>query len=212
MRVARGAIRLTMMPLVLAFLLVPLAPLGGLLAAGVAAAILWFHRDPERSIPSGGPVAPADGRVRSVETTDQRLRLATFLNLDDVHVIRAPVGGTIVDCRYKPGSHRPAFTKSSEHNERLEIDIQTDNGTYTVVLIAGAFARRIHGYVEEGETVNLGQRIGHISFGSRVDVAFPPTIDRSTLTVEPGDRMLAGETRIVRMTDEPTHEKATDNL
>lgn len=67
----------------------------------------------------------------------------------------------------------------------------------TVTLIAGAFARRIFPYVESGDDLERGQRVGHIAFGSRVDVLFPPSVDAEDLAVEPGDSMTAGETVVL---------------
>ena len=66
-----------------------------------------------------------------------------------------------------------------------------------VTLIAGAFARRIHPYIERDDAVERGDRIGHIAFGSRVDVLFPPAVDIEDIAVEVGDSMTAGETVVL---------------
>ncbi|SER91140.1 protein sorting system archaetidylserine decarboxylase [Natrinema salaciae] len=66
-----------------------------------------------------------------------------------------------------------------------------------VTLIAGAFARRIHPYAERGDDLERGERIGHIAFGSRVDLLFPPAVDLEDVAVEPGDSMTAGETVVL---------------
>ena len=171
---------------------VPLSPV--VAAAGVAAAgfVLWFHRDPDRAVPESGIVAPADGRVSVIREEGDRLRVGVFMNLHDVHVNRAPLGGTVGSVDHEPGAHRPAFSKDSERNERVRIDL----GDAEMVLIAGAFARRITPYVEGGEAVSRGARIGHISFGSRADVLLPPAVGRGDLSVETGDRVRAGESVI----------------
>jgi phosphatidylserine decarboxylase len=80
------------------------------------------------------------------------------------------------------------------------LDLETRHGPATVTLIAGAFARRIHPYVEADDALDRGERIGHISFGSRVDVLFPPAVERSDLAVEEGDRVTAGESVLVPAT------------
>ncbi|WP_408957484.1 protein sorting system archaetidylserine decarboxylase [Natrinema sp. 74] len=87
----------------------------------------------------------------------------------------------------------------------------TEDGTSTppedsapdaeVTLIAGAFARRIHPYLERDDAVERGDRIGHIAFGSRVDVLFPPTVDLADVAVEVGDSMTAGETVVLESAD-----------
>jgi phosphatidylserine decarboxylase len=159
----------------------------------VAGGVFWFHRDPDRSVPAEGVVAPADGTVSVLREEGGRLRLGIFMNLHHVHVNRAPYGGTVEAVDHSPGGHWPAFSKRSDRNEKLRIDF----GDHEVVLIAGAVARRIHPYVTEGATVERGERIGNISFSSRVDLLFPPEVDRADLLVAEGDSVRAGETRLL---------------
>jgi phosphatidylserine decarboxylase len=190
--VAPGAWRLARVPL---FAAVPLAVLSPPLAAVclfATAVTLWFHRDPRRSPPPSGVVAPADGRVSVVRREGERVRVAVFMNVTDVHVNRAPADGTVGAVEHTPGRHLPAFSKESERNERVRIDA----GDHEVTLIAGAVARRIHPYVEGGETLARGDRIGHISFGSRADVLLSPAYDREDVRVREGQRVRAGETVI----------------
>ena len=178
-----------------------LAALPALLVAPPLAAVclvsglvaLWFHRDPERSPPPTGVVAPADGRVSAVRNEAGRVRVAVFMNVTDVHVNRAPAPGTVRSVTRSPGGHLPAFTKRSERNEQVTVDC----GDYELTLIAGAVARRIHPYVEAGEALDRGQRLGHISFGSRADVLLPPEYDPGDVRVSEGQHVRAGETVIV---------------
>jgi phosphatidylserine decarboxylase len=165
------------------------APVGlACLALGVA--VLAFHRDPPRRV-GDGVVSPADGRVSVVrEEEDGRLRVGVFMSPLDVHVNRAPVGGTVRAMEHEPGAYKPAFTKDSERNERVRV--RFDDAEF--VLVAGWFARRIHPYVRTDETVERGERVGHISFGSRADVIMPPDVTREDLVVSVGDRLRAGET------------------
>lgn len=160
----------------------------------VGAFVIWFFRDPERSPAGEGVVSPADGRVSVVREEDDRLRVGVFMNVTDVHVNRAPLGGTVEAVDHRPGAHRPAFTKDSDRNERVRIDF----GGHEVVLIAGAFARRITPYVESGNTLDRGERLGHIAFGSRADVVLPEGFDRQHLQVAEGDTVRAGETVVAR--------------
>jgi phosphatidylserine decarboxylase len=160
----------------------------GTFLAGLA--VLVFHRDPDRDVPDSGYVSPADGTVSVVREEDDRLRVGVFMNVHNVHVNRAPTAGAVEDVTHISGAHKPAFSKDSDRNERVHVDFPD----YRVTLIAGAFARRIHPYIEAGDSVERGERIGHISFGSRVDVLFSPEIDRADLLVERGERVRAGET------------------
>ncbi|WP_211311651.1 protein sorting system archaetidylserine decarboxylase [Halarchaeum salinum] len=190
MRFAPGTRRYAVPPLALAVpLLFVFAP-AGLACAALGLFTLWFHRDPERDVPESGIVAPADGRVSVLRTENGRVRVGVFMNVTDVHVNRAPRAGVVASVDHRPGAHRPAFSKESERNERVRIT--TDS--YELDLIAGAFARRIHPAVEPGDTVARGERVGHISFGSRVDVLLPPEYDTADVRVDVGDRVTAGET------------------
>lgn len=194
MRVAPGGWRLALVPFALApVAAVVMPPLAGA-AVVLGVGVLWFHRDPPRDVPATGVVAPADGTVTTLQQRGDRLHLGIFMNLDDVHVVRAPEEGTVRDSTHNPGAHWPAFTKASAHNERLSLTLDGPDGDLTLILIAGAFARRIHPYHEPPASVERGQRVGHISFGSRVDVVFPPAVTPADLTVAPGDTVQAGET------------------
>jgi phosphatidylserine decarboxylase len=190
--VAPGAWKLARVPLVLAVPLVVLAPPLAVVCLLAAAVTLWFHRDPRRSPPPSGVVAPADGRVSIIRREGDGVRIAVFMNVTDVHVNRAPEAGTVEAVEHSPGRHLPAFSKESERNERVRIDC----GDHEVTLIAGAVARRIHPYIEPGEELARGDRIGHISFGSRADVLLSPAHDLDDVRVTEGQRVRAGETVI----------------
>lgn len=153
-------------------------------------AVLVFYRDPERAAPEGGVLAPADGVVSVVREEGDRVRVGVYMNVLNVHVNRAPVAGGVRRVDHHDGGHFPAFSKDSERNERVVIDL----GDAEVTLIAGTVARRITPYVGAGDRVERGDRIGHIAFGSRADVLLPPEIGREDLYVAEGDRTLAGET------------------
>ncbi len=165
--------------------------------AAVGGFVLFFFRDPERSPPFSGIVSPADGKVTVIREEDDRLRVGVFMSPFDVHVNRAPADGTVEGVEHRPGGYRPAFSKDSEHNERVEIGFEE----FSVTLIAGAFARRITPYVEVGDELSRGEKIGHIAFGSRADVLLPQGIGRADLLVEKGDRVTAGETLLADAED-----------
>ncbi len=194
MAYAPGAWRLAAIPLAIGAALFILSSAWGLVGIAAAGFVLWFHRDPDRNPPAEGILAPADGKVTVIRTEDDRVLVGTFMGVTDVHVNRAPVDGTVESMEHRDGAHRPAFSKESERNERLEIQLSAT----TVTLIAGAFARRIHPHVDAGDSVERGERIGHISFGSRVDVLLPAGFVESDLAVEHGERVRAGETVLAK--------------
>ncbi len=152
-----------------------------------------FFRDPERT-PKGDEndaVSPADGRVISINDR----KLCIFMNIHNVHVNRAPLGGTVLEIDYEPGGYIPAFNKDSDVNERNHVIINTEYGNLELTQIAGVLTRRIVSYISEGSVVKRGERIGMIRFGSRVDVIIPEVYAYS---VDVGERVKAGETIIAR--------------
>jgi phosphatidylserine decarboxylase len=181
------------------------SPLGWLAAIGTAWCA-YFFRDPERVTPvrDGIVVAPADGRVSRIinAVPAQELglgerplpRVSIFMSVFDCHVNRSPVTGKIERIVYRPGVFVNAdLDKASEDNERNSFLIATDRGRIGVVQIAGLIARRIVCFVHQGASVGVGERIGLIRFGSRVDIYLPEGV--RPLVAE-GQTAIAGETVI----------------
>ncbi|GFO96583.1 phosphatidylserine decarboxylaseprecursor-related protein [groundwater metagenome] len=155
-----------------------------------------FFRDPERT-PAGDEddaVSPADGRVISIKDP----KLCIFMNIHNVHVNRAPLGGTVMEIDYRPGGYIPAFNKDSDVNERNHVIINTEYGNLELMQIAGVLTRRIVSFISEGSQVKRGERIGMIRFGSRVDMIIPEVY---YYTVDVGDKVKAGETIIATRKD-----------
>jgi phosphatidylserine decarboxylase len=164
-----------------------------LLGAGF---FLWFFRDPERSIPAvaGAVVSPGDGKVTSVGLTgsgsDARLRISIFLSVFDVHVNRSPIAGLIRDVRYQKGKFLNAMgAESAAENEQNIVTVEGDGRTVVFKQIAGLLARRIVFDKAVGDSVQRGERVGLIKFGSRVDVLLDPA---ATVQVKVGDRVKGG--------------------
>lgn len=193
----------------------PLGWVGALATAWVA----YFFRDPDRVTPlrEGLVIAPADGRISAIERVrppqelglgeEMRTRISIFLSVFDVHVNRAPAAGRITRSVYTPGAFFNAeLDKASEENERRGLVIlMPSGGEIGVVQIAGLVARRIVTFVGEGDTVGVGQRIGLIRFGSRVDVYLPPE-GRPLVAV--GQRAVGGETVLADLTSSEQEREA----
>jgi len=193
MRFAPGVRRFALPAFGAAAVFAVVAPPLAVVALAVGGFVVWFFRDPTRRPSGPGVVSPADGEVSVVREEGDQLRIGVYMSATDVHVNRAPLPGRIERVTHRPGAHKPAFSKASERNERVDIDIATDDGPAEVSLIAGAFARRIHPYVAADAELSRAQRIGHIDFGSRADVLLPPAYDREDLLVAEGDTLRAGE-------------------
>ena len=163
----------------------------------LAAFLLWFFRDPNRSIPAGPGlvVSPADGKVTEVapiHTPDgDRIRLSIFLSVFDVHVNRSPVAGIIRSIQYKKGEFLKALDPASaERNEQNVVVMEGEGCIISLRLIAGLLARRIVFVPKEGDTLKRGERVGLIKFGSRCDLILPGD---AHIRVERGQRVKGGE-------------------
>lgn len=174
---------------------------GGLLLL-LAALILYFFRDPERAVPAdpSAVVSPADGRV--VEIVDEPLgaragrRVSIFLAVWDVHVNRAPLAGRIRRIEYRRGQFHAAMrSRASAENEQNVIHLSTARGEIVLKQIAGWIARRVMCWKAEGDVVALGERVGMIRFGSRVDLWLPA---EAQILVGPGQHVMGGTSILAR--------------
>jgi phosphatidylserine decarboxylase len=169
--------------------------------------ILQFFRLPIFEIQKNDAhvIAPADGKVVVIEETEEteylkskRKQVSIFMSPINVHVNRMPVAGTISYFKYHPGKYLVAWhPKSSTENERTTVVAKMKNGTEILFRqIAGALARRIKWYVQEGQTLQQGDEFGFIKFGSRVDIFLPLN---AKILVKPGDITKGGKTVIAEL-------------
>ena len=172
--------------------------------AALSAFMAFFFRDPDRDCPVDERliVSPADGRVVVVaqlepDLKDSPTQISIFLSPMDVHINRSPIAGEVVDAVYKRG----AFHVASRDIASVEIEqnIVTIKGrlvTIQVRQIAGILARRVVLWKKKGEKVALGERVGLMKFGSRMDVIVPSSVE---VLVRKGDRVVAGLTPLGRV-------------
>ncbi|MGD8288707.1 MAG: phosphatidylserine decarboxylase family protein [Gemmatimonadota bacterium] len=189
------------------------ARIGGPWTSGLAVAlsllagfVLWFFRNPTPRPPEDGRlvVAPGEGKVIDIREVEEPTflestarRITIFLSVFDVHVQRAPVAGTVEHRSYRSGKYLVAWLeKASEENEQASLGITTPQGRVLVRQIAGLVARRIVTDQVEGDSVERGQRIGLIRFGSRVDLFVPLDWE---VTCSVGDRARVGTTALARL-------------
>lgn len=210
-----GIPRLVLIELLLIFLITFLA------------IIFRFYRDPERSPLETEKVilSPADGKVIYINKVEKGSSLVSTkgvkrfkldeiaatdllndvvylvgidMNVLSVHVNRSPIKGKTIFRKHTKGKFISLRRQESETvNERATTII--DNGTFRVgvIQIASRLVRRIVSYVKEGDSLEIGQRIGAILFGSQVDLAFPE-LENLRIEVKPGDEIKAGISVIAR--------------
>jgi phosphatidylserine decarboxylase len=153
---------------------------------------MYFFRDPNRDIPDGAvAVSPADGKVVAVAGDGAECtRISIFLNIFDVHVNRAPIGGKITQVEYTKGQFLVASREAaSSQNERNTMSIAGEGTCVRFAQIAGLIARRIVCYKKPGDSVAKGERVGLIKFGSRVDIFLGPEWE---IKVRAGERVCGG--------------------
>ena len=188
------------------------------LLVGLTIWVAAFFRDPVRTTPRGANlvVAPADGLITMIQKVSppvelagpdglgeaQYTRVSIFMSVFDVHINRSPITGRIRRIAYVPGKFLNAdLDKASEDNERQHFIVEGADGVKVgFTQIAGLVARRILSFVREGDSVEAGQRVGLIRFGSRVDVYLP---DGTGPRVLLGQRTIGGETVLAEIGADP---------
>lgn len=180
-----------------------------LVCVGVAvvfALVVNFFRMPSREVgtmDSKEILAPSDGKVVVIEKVhepewfkDERIQVSIFMSPLNVHAQWAPIAGTVKAARYHPGKYLVAWhPKSSTENERTTHVIEGEQGTVLFRQIAGAVARRICHYMNEGQILTQGDEVGFIKFGSRIDVFLPVG---SEICVELEDAVMGRKTVLAR--------------
>ena len=187
--------------LVPALVLAPVLPWLAAVFGALALFMLYFFRDPDRTVPdlAGAVVSPADGRVliagdaepESAPPGDWK-QVSIFLSPLDVHINRIPIGGRVARVEYTPGRFLAAYRpESARVNERNDVWIERDGAAVVCRQVVGVLARRLVCRVGPGAAVRTGQRYGLMKFGSRIDLYLPP---RAAVRVAAGDRVRGGET------------------
>ncbi|MCK5782734.1 MAG: phosphatidylserine decarboxylase family protein [Flavobacteriales bacterium] len=165
--------------------------------------ITQFFRNPSRNTKYNDNeiCSSVDGKVvviEEVEETeyfkDKRLQISVFMSPLNVHVTRYPMAGKVLLSKYHPGKYLAAWLpKSSTENERTTVVVENQSNKEVILFrqVAGAMARRIVNYAEEGQVIVQGSDSGFIKFGSRVDIYLP--LD-AKVKVEMDQKVRGGET------------------
>ena len=193
---------------VITFILLLINNYLGLIGLVITIWVYYFFRDPDR-FPIKDEnylLSPADGKITQIMEIEgpkelglegkKYTRISVFMDVLCCHVNRFPYTGTVDKIFYKAGKFVNAtLDKASEDNERNYVKIKNSNGDEVVVVqIAGMIARRILCDINEGDTLNQGDRFGMIRFGSRVDIYF----QNYNLLVQKGQNTVAGETLLAK--------------
>lgn len=189
-----------------------------ILSAILFITVVQFFRSPNVLITENELhiLSPADGKVVVIEETEEteyfnekRIQVSVFMSPVNVHSNRSPISGVIKYFKYHPGKYLMAWNpKSSTLNERTTIVVENNGVEVLFRQIAGALARRIVWYVEEGKSVVQGQEFGFIKFGSRVDVFLPLG---TKINVKLGDKVQGGVTVLGEFLSQVSATEASNN-
>jgi phosphatidylserine decarboxylase len=202
-KIHKEGYRFLAIAIVITFICLLISKTIGLIAIILTVWVYYFFRDPDRiSIQDDNfLVSPADGLISNISEVDgpaelslenkKFTKISIFMNVFNCHVNRTPVSANVEEILYKPGKFLNAsLDKSSEENERNYYRLKLKNGDEIILVqIAGLIARRIVTEVETGQSIEQGERIGMIRFGSRVDVYF----NNRKLLAKLGQNVVAGE-------------------
>ena len=202
-KIHKEGYRFLAIAIVVTFICLLLSKTLGLIAILLTVWVYYFFRDPDRvSIQDDNfLVSPADGLISNISEVDGPLELSLekkkftkisiFMNVFNCHVNRTPASANVEEILYKPGKFLNAsLDKSSEENERNYYRLKLKNGDEIIIVqIAGLIARRIVTEVEVNQSIEQGERIGMIRFGSRVDIYF----NNRKLLAKLGQNVVAGE-------------------
>ena len=213
------------LPNVPAFLwAIPIFVIAGV--ASIGAIMFFFFRDPERNPPGREDVivSPADGTVIYIKEIEggrfpfavknnntiplsefsqedlipeRGIQIGIAMNYLNVHVNRSPIAGTVkmlkpIGGKFLSLKHLHALLE----NERTLMVFENDNLKVGIVQIASRLVRRIVPYVQEGQVMEQGQRVGMIKFGSQVDLLLAYREDL-VVKVNVGDELTAGESIVM---------------
>jgi phosphatidylserine decarboxylase len=202
-KIHKEGYRFLAIAIVITFICLVISKVLGLIAILLTVWVYYFFRDPDRiSIQDDSfLVSPADGLISNISEVDgpaelslenkKFMKISIFMNVFNCHVNRTPVSANVEEILYKPGKFLNAsLDKSSEENERNYYKLKLKDGDEIIIVqIAGLIARRIVTEVEVNQSIEQGERIGMIRFGSRVDVYF----NNRKLLAKLGQNVVAGE-------------------
>ena len=175
----------------------------------LTACILLFFRNPKRQTPKDESlvICPADGKITAAGIVShpdfpdgQALRIAVFMSVLNVHINWTPCAGVVESTQYVPGKFINAMhDKAAVENEHKDIKLRRPDGRLIQFTpVAGLIARRIVNPIDTGDTLEIGEKVGLIRFGSKVEVLLPT---EAKLLVSVGDKVRGGLTPIAQFED-----------
>ena len=177
--------------------------------------VVYLERVEDGVVPisiKGRTEIPLEEIVKGDDRPPAGTLIGIFLSPYDVHYQRSPISGTVTEITYHSSpnlSMGDMFVRNlfrldrryanSPHvytNERNVVRIEGENITAFVVQIADQQVNKIDCYPSQGDSVEIGEKIGMIRWGSQVDL-FVPDLSPADVVVGVGDKLRAGATTLV---------------
>lgn len=156
--------------------------------------IIHFNRDPKREPPADAKIiCPADGVVINIVKDKEWQKIIIFMHLWDVHVQYVPISGKVIHIGHAKGSYLPADKAKAGENNQIITTLDTQIGKIIIKQISGILARRIKTFITEGQEVKIGEKLGRILFGSRVELWLPAKVKTE---IQKNQKVKAGITKI----------------
>ena len=143
--------------------------------------LLYFHRSfNHNEIETYDYIlySPAQGKILNIEQGQTKTRITIFISIFDNHTQCIPIQCTKLDEIFKYGKFKFAQNlEKSEYNQQLKHILNTKFGNIDIIQYAGYFARRLFSLSSKRDKLyNIGDKLGYIRFGSRVDIDIPNNI------------------------------------
>jgi phosphatidylserine decarboxylase len=192
-------------------------PPGRVLLAPADGYLLYARRVQNGEVPSPikqGVSIPLDEWIGTVPSAGEGTLIGIYMTALSVHYIRSPVPGQVSHVVPRPAHgenlHQTRtfvrliwgmqpYEQDSQYilqNARNTIAIQGEVPV-VVVQIADRYVRECDAFVDPGDAVSAGDKIGMIRMGSQCDL-FVPDSAGVKLDCRPGSRVRAGETILGR--------------
>jgi phosphatidylserine decarboxylase len=143
--------------------------------------LLYFHRNIEYDVNNTNDnilYSPAQGKILNIKQSKTFTKISIFLSVFDDHTQCIPIECTKIDEIFDYGNFYFAQNEQgSDYNQQLKHTLKTKFGNIDIVQYTGFFTRRIYSLSSNRDKIyKIGEKLGYIRFGSRVDVIVPNNV------------------------------------
>ncbi len=142
--------------------------------------LCFFYRIPTIKFNTNKNIisSPCSGKIIKIQENNDSYKLYIFMSVIDPHVQIIPTNGIITKYEYISGKFLIAYRlENDNYRSRFITHIKNKNGIIEIIQNTGYLTRRIKNLHKLNDTVNKGDLLGIIKFGSRIDITIPKTYD-----------------------------------